>query len=88
MDHLERCHPSDHLPVLVVHGGSVSNIVTWWVRLPLDSLPERTCFTTTPAALSILVRNAHGNPVIGSLNDRTHLYEAGLAEGMDVSWSE
>ncbi len=64
--------------ILVIHGGTVSNVVVWWLGLPLDTLPERTCFAASPGSLSILKRNRFGNPVVQRLNDTYHL--AGLRE--------
>lgn len=73
MDGIMQRHDGGAAPVFVVHGGTLSNIVVWWLRLPLDFLPERTCFTASPASLSVLHRNSHGNPVVERLNDRAHL---------------
>ncbi len=84
MDGLVEKHGPQYLPILVVHGGTLSNIVVWWLRLPLDDLPERTPFAASPASISVLRRNQYGNPVIERLNDRSHLYRTGLAEGADM----
>ena len=73
MEHVAQEHNEDDLPVLVVHGGTLSNIVVWWLGLPLDALPERTCFAASPGSVSMLKRNQYGNPVIERLNDRAHL---------------
>jgi len=59
--------------ICVVHGGTLSNIVVWWLGVPLDDLPERTCFSGSPGSISVLKRNRHGNPVVERLNDRAHL---------------
>ena len=82
MNALVQEHRDASLPILVVHGGTLSNIVVWWLGLPLDTLPERTCFTASPGSLSILKRNRFGNPVVERLNDRSHL--AGLCEHTDA----
>ena len=60
-------------PVLVVHGGTLSNVVVWWLGIPLDVLPERTCFAASPGSISVLKKNRYGNPVIETLNDCSHL---------------
>ena len=73
MNGLAGILPDDALPVLIVHGGTLSNIVVWWLRLPLDHLPEFTCFAATPGSLSILEKNPYGNPVVERLNDQSHL---------------
>lgn len=62
-------------PVVVTHGGTLSNIVVWWLQIPLDVLRERTCFAATPGSISVLKRNRYGTPVIETLNDRAHLAE-------------
>jgi broad specificity phosphatase PhoE len=62
--------PEAHLPVLVTHGGTLSNLVVAWLGLPLDVLPERTCFSAIPGSISVLKRNRYGNPMIDRLNDR------------------
>lgn len=84
MDHLAGQLDPGRLPVVVTHGGTLSNIVVRWLGLPLDALPERTPFAASPGSISILRRNEHGNPVIERLNDRTHLYQADLADGGDL----
>lgn len=59
--------------IIVTHGGTVSNIVAWWLRLPLDVLPERTPFAGTPGGISLLRKNQHGNPAVRYFNDTSHL---------------
>jgi 2,3-bisphosphoglycerate-dependent phosphoglycerate mutase len=76
MDWVAEQHPEGELAIFSVHGGTLSNIVVWWLGIPLEVLPERTCFSATPGSLSVLKKNRHGNPVIERLNDRAHL--AGL----------
>ena len=61
------------MPIIVAHGGTLSNIVTWWLRLPLDALPERNPFSGSPGGITFLKKNQHGNPVVGYLNDTAHL---------------
>jgi len=73
MDPLANELDEETLPVLVLHGGSLSNVVVWWLGLPLDSLPDRYCFGGRPGNISILKTNRHGNPVIDRLNDTAHL---------------
>ena len=84
MDNILKSHPSDHLAILVTHGGALGNIVTWWLGIPLDVLPERTPFAASPASISVLGKNHYDNHVIERLNDRSHLYQAGLTGGEDL----
>lgn len=83
MDRLQREHPADEVAVVVGHGGSNSNIVTWWLRLPLDVLPERTPFAGRPGSLTLLRKNAYENPVVARLADVAHL----MMDGVDGAGS-
>jgi broad specificity phosphatase PhoE len=80
MDKLVTKHDPDRTPILVVHGGTLSNIVAWWLRLELDALPERAPFLASPGSLNMLRINRYGNPVIGRLNDTAHLDAHGLSD--------
>ncbi len=82
MDHLGQQIFEGMLPVLVLHGGTLSNIIVWWLGIPLDVLPERTCFAATPGSISVLKKNRYGNPVIDVLNDRAHLTDT---DGQNVA---
>ena len=73
MDGVTEQHSDEEIAIFCVHGGTLSNIVVWWLDIPLDVLPERTCFSATPGSLSVLSRNRYGNPIIERLNDRAHL---------------
>jgi probable phosphoglycerate mutase len=75
---------ADSLAVIVTHGGTLSNVVTWWLRLPLDALPELTPFAATPGSVTVLRKSGWGNPVVERLNDVSHLREAGLANGISL----
>jgi broad specificity phosphatase PhoE len=82
---MEALAASDHdAAIVVTHGGTTSNIVTWWLRLELDSLPERTPFAGAPGGISSLRINRFGNPVVERLNDRTHLHAASLGGGREL----
>jgi probable phosphoglycerate mutase len=85
MDELVKKHDPEVLPIIVTHGGSTSCIVTWWLGLELDSLPERTPFTGVPASINALKQNRYGNHVIDRLNDQVHLYKAGLSGGLGAA---
>ena len=73
MDAVAERHPESDAAIFCVHGGTLSNIVVWWLGIPLDALPERTCFSASPGSLSILGKSRYGNPVVERLNDRAHL---------------
>ncbi len=84
MDRVVQDHPSECVAIVVTHGGTASNIVAWWLRLPLDVLPERTPFAGLPGGISVLAENAFGKPVIRRLNDTAHLEVAGLGGGFGL----
>lgn len=73
MERIIASHPGSCVPIIVTHGGTLSNIVAWWLRLPLDVLPERDPFAASPGSITVLRTNRHGNPSIERLNDRAHL---------------
>ncbi len=82
---MEELAAERHTTVIAVtHGGAASNIVCWWLRLPLDALPERTPFHGSPGSISVLRTNAFGNPVLERFNDRSHLREAGLGGEVEL----
>jgi len=64
---------ADRLPIIVTHGGTLSTIVTWWLGLPLDVLPERDPFRSSPGSLTVLSTNRFGHRVLACLNDTAHL---------------
>lgn len=78
MDQIACELSADCLPIVVTHGGTLSNIIAWWLRLSLDVLPERTPFAATPGSISVLRANRFGNPVLERLNDAAHLQAAGV----------
>lgn len=77
MEQLSSADLNGATPVLVLHGGSLSNVVIWWLGIPLDVLPETTCFSATPGSMSVLKKNRYGNPVVERLNDTSHLAACG-----------
>lgn len=71
------------LPIIVSHGGTQNNIIAWWLRLSADMLAE-VSFTATPGSISVLGTNKWNERAIKRLNDISHLYHAGLANGGDL----
>jgi len=59
--------------IIVCHGGTLSNIVVWWLNLNLDALSEMNPFMGEPGSISILVKNQYDNNVVQKLNDTSHL---------------
>jgi broad specificity phosphatase PhoE len=75
---MERLTGNQETPLLLVtHGGTIINIVAWWLQLDIDML-DKVSFHTSPASLSVLRTNQWNERTIERLNDTAHLYAAGL----------
>lgn len=72
-----------HPLLLVTHGGTIVNIIIWWLGLDAEWL-SRVSFAVAPASISVLRLNQWQERTIERLNDTAHLYAAGLAE--PISW--
>jgi broad specificity phosphatase PhoE len=70
----------DGLLLLMTHGGTLVNIVTWWLQLRNEVFPKMS-FGAHPASISVLRVNQWGEHMLERLNDTAHLYAEGLAEG-------
>ena len=66
-------------PVLVTHGGTLTNVVGWWLGLAMETL-DRVSFKVAPASLTVLGTSNLGERTIERLNDVNHLLSAGLLE--------
>jgi len=69
------------LLLLVTHGGTLVNIVAWWLQLDGEAL-SKISFNAHPTGISVLRTNRWGSHELERLNDTAHLYAAGLAEGV------
>lgn len=78
-------HPVEAIPILVVHGGTLSNIVVWWLGLPLEVLPEREPFSGAAGNISVLRTNRYGSHVVERLNDKAHLDAADAGRPVSLS---
>ncbi len=81
MDRLAR--DQEKLLLLVTHGGTIINIIAWWLQLATDML-DKVSFTASPASISVLRLNQWNERTIERLNDTAHLYAAGLSDGMQL----
>jgi broad specificity phosphatase PhoE len=84
MDRLCDEHDEDRLAIVVTHGGTLSNIVVWWLGIPLDDLPERTCFTASSGSISVLTANRPNRVGIETLNDVCHLAGGLRSDNMGI----
>jgi probable phosphoglycerate mutase len=66
------------VPVLVSHGGTIKQIVTWWLELDTDR-PRQAAFDTATTSITVLRVNGWGEHSLERLNDTAHLYADGLA---------
>lgn len=76
-------------PVVVAHGGTLTNIVGWWLGLDMETLARvragtyarnRASFKVAPASLTVLGTSNLGERTLEKLNDVNHLLLAGLLE--------
>lgn len=84
MERIDSEVPKDDVAILVVHGGSLNNVVVWWLGLELDHLNERTPFSALPASITILNKNREGKNSLIRLGDIAHLY----ADGLEEKWEQ
>ena len=68
-----------NLVLLVAHGGTIINIITWWLRLDISSL-SKISFDAAPTSISVLRTNDCQKRTIERFNDTAHLYKEGLAK--------
>ncbi len=65
--------------MLVTHGGTIINVVAWWLKLDVEALSGVT-FRTAPASISVLGTSELNERAILRLNDTAHLYSTGLSK--------
>lgn len=63
--------------IIVAHGGTIVQIVNWWLRLDLETLAG-VFYETAPTSITVLKVNNFGDRTIGRLNDAAHLFAEGL----------
>ena len=66
-------------PLLIVtHGGTMVNVVAWWIRMPLETLSDFS-LRTHNTGITILVETEFGERAIERHNDVAHLHLGGMA---------
>ena len=76
---MERVTGAADGPLLIVtHGGTMVNVVAWWIRMPLDTLSEFT-LRTQNTGITILTDTELGERAIERHNDVAHLHLEGMA---------
>jgi probable phosphoglycerate mutase len=71
--------------ILITHGGTINNIVLWWLQLELDWLYQvKIQFPVSPASLTVLRYNEWDEHTVERLNDIAHLYVEGMADPIEL----
>lgn len=69
----------DETFVIVAHGGTIINIINWWLELDMKAV-NRVSFSAAPTSITVLGTTAFDERAIERLNDVSHLLEEGLFE--------
>lgn len=69
----------DRPTIIATHGGTIINIVAWWLGLDAETL-SNVSFRTSPASVSVLGTTELNERAIFRLNDTSHLYSTGLSD--------
>lgn len=76
---MDRLVDPDRPLLLVAHGGTIIQVIAWWLGLDMDTL-SRVSFRTSPASISVLDVTELNERRIERLNDTAHLYSLGLSD--------
>ena len=78
--YMDALMPSHGKPWLIVcHGGTVVQIVSWWLRLPVETL-DWVNFHSYPTGVTVLTETKWRERRLERLNDTSHLGELGGVE--------
>ncbi len=78
--YMDRVMESHDRPCLVVcHGGTVVQIVSWWLMLPTETL-NWVNFHSYPTGVTVLTETKWGERRLDRLNDTSHLRDMGGVE--------
>jgi probable phosphoglycerate mutase len=81
---MDEIHTMEDRPTLIVsHGGTIVNIVAWWLRLEEETL-SYTTFYTSSASLSVLNITPLNERAIERLNDAAHLHDLGQVPRLPI----
>ena len=74
---MEEISTIDEKNILIVtHGGAISNILAWCLKLNPEILNEA-CFLASPGSVSILAKSRYGQNALKLFNDKSHLASLG-----------
>ncbi|SCZ10812.1 histidine phosphatase family protein [Alkaliphilus peptidifermentans] len=72
---MEKIYSSEKSNLLIVtHGGTLSKIVAWWLKLTPEMINEA-CFLGSSGNISILSKSRYGQNALHLFNDTSHLLE-------------
>ena len=81
---MDGIHATEERPTLIVsHGGSIVNIIAWWLRIDEADL-SHTTFHSSPASLSVLNETPFNERRVERLNDAAHLHKLGQVPHLPV----
>jgi probable phosphoglycerate mutase len=81
---MDEIHAVEDRPTLIVsHGGTIVNIVAWWLRLDESDL-SYTTFHSSPASISVLNETSFNERSIERLSDAAHLHDMGQVPRLPV----
>ncbi|UCH56880.1 MAG: histidine phosphatase family protein [Candidatus Bathyarchaeota archaeon] len=82
---MDRLHQGQDRPIIIVtHGGTIVNVISWWLRLPLETLSD-VSFHASPASITVLNETELRERAIERLNDFAHLRSLGLAPRLSLA---
>jgi len=81
---MDELHAVEDRPTLIVsHGGTIVNLVAWWIRLDEASLSYAS-FHTSPASISVLNVTPLKERAVERLSDAAHLHKLGQVPRLPV----
>ena len=63
--------------LVVTHGGTIMQIISWWLRLDMVTI-SNVSFKTDPTSITVLGKSTLDERTIERLNDTAHLYTTDL----------
>ena len=75
---MERITKFDDSLLIVCHGGTVVNVLVWWLRVPIENLSDIT-FVTNNTGITILIETKLGQRAVERHNDVAHLNAESIA---------
>ena len=72
---MDKIYTSEKSNILIVtHGGTLSNILAWWLKLTPEMLTGA-CFLALPGSVSVLTKSRYSQNALMLFNDISHLVD-------------